>query len=101
MANFTYTTVAGGLETKVVLNKEGESEEIVFMEKIQLNADKHFHSIVATGLEPNTTYEYTVGTGEDIFSGKFKTALEKGSKESFKFAYLADTKLQMKLMQRH
>ena len=30
MANFTYTTVAGGLETKVVLNKEGESEEIVF-----------------------------------------------------------------------
>ena len=94
MANFTYTTVAGGLETKVVLNKEGDSEEIVFYGENSIgNADKYFHSIVATGLEPNTTYEYTVGTGEDIFSGKFKTALEKGSKESFKFAYLADTQV--------
>ncbi|MEF9990838.1 MAG: metallophosphoesterase [Romboutsia sp.] len=41
-------------------------------------------------LEPNTKYEYTVGTGENTYSGQFKTAPAKGSKESFKFAFLAD-----------
>ncbi|MGL5380083.1 metallophosphoesterase [Clostridium sp.] len=89
--NFTYTTITGDLETKVVLNKLGSSEKIVVNGENSIgNANKYFHKIEVKGLDANTTYEYTVGTGEDTFSGKFKTAPSKGSKESFKFAFIAD-----------
>lgn len=92
--NISYTTLASGLETKVVLNKLGDSNKItVNGENTIGNADKYFHSIAVSNLEPNTKYEYTVGSGDDTYSGSFKTALPKGSKDNFKFAYLADTQV--------
>ena len=92
--NFTYTTISSGLETKVVLNKVGDNEKITVMgENSQGNADKYFHEISVSNLEPYTQYEYVVGTGEDTYSGKFKTAPASGSKEAIKFVYIADTQV--------
>ncbi|MGL5315748.1 MAG: metallophosphoesterase [Peptostreptococcaceae bacterium] len=92
--NLTYTTIAGELETKAVLNKKGSSEKItVTGENTIGNADKYFHKIAVSDLEPNTEYEYTVGTEECTYSGSFKTAPAKGSKEKIKFAFLADTQV--------
>lgn len=92
--NFTYTTINSDLETKVVLNKVGDSEKITVLGENSIgNADKYFHKISVNNLEPNTQYEYTVGTGESTFSGKFKTAPAIGSKETIKFAYIADTQV--------
>lgn len=92
--NVTYTTITGDLETKIVLNKTGDNEKITVVGENSIgNADKYFHKITVNNLEANTTYEYTVGTGEDTFSGKFKTAPASGSKDKFKFAYIADTQV--------
>lgn len=92
--NFTYTTVNEGLESKVILNKKGDSEQLVVTGDSSLgSANKDFHKVAVTGLEPNTEYEYTVGTGEYTYSGTFKTALAEGSTDTFKFAYIADTQV--------
>lgn len=92
--NFTYTTIAGGLESVVILNKAGSNEKITVKGENSIgNADKYFHKIAVKELEPNTKYEYTVGNGKDSFSGSFKTAPAKGSKENFKFAFIADTQV--------
>ncbi|SHH74102.1 LPXTG-motif cell wall anchor domain-containing protein [Clostridium collagenovorans DSM 3089] len=89
--NLTYTTLAQGLETKAVLNKVGDNKKFTVVGENSIgNADKYFHKISVKNLEPNTTYEYEVGSGDKTFKGKFKTALPKGSKDSFKFAYIAD-----------
>jgi predicted phosphodiesterase len=91
--NFTYTTIAESA-TKVVLNKVGDTEKLTFDGTNSIgSANKYFHGIPVTGLKPNTNYEYTVGEGVNTTSGTFKTAPVKGSKDSFKFAYLADTQV--------
>lgn len=92
--NITYTTIEGNLETIVTLNKIGSNEKIIVKGESSVgNANKYFHKIAVNNLEANTTYEYTVGTGENSFKGRFKTAPAKGTKESFKFAYIADTQV--------
>ncbi|WP_055069936.1 metallophosphoesterase [Clostridium massiliamazoniense] len=92
--NITYTTVEGNLETIVTLNKVGSSEKVIVKGENSVgNANKYFHKIGVSNLEANTNYEYIVGTGDNIFKGKFKTAPAKGSKDSFKFAYIADTQV--------
>ncbi len=92
--NVTYTTVAAGQDTKIVLNKVGDSKEVTVQgECLQGNADKYFHMIAVKDLEPATQYEYTVGSGENTFKGTFKTAPAKGSKAPIKFAYIADTQV--------
>lgn len=92
--NITYTTIEGNLETIVTLNKIGSNEKIIVKGESSVgNANKYFHKIAVNNLEANTTYEYTVGTGENSFKGRFKTAPAKGTKEGFKFAYIADTQV--------
>lgn len=92
-ANFTYTTIEES-PSKVVLNKVGDSNKLTFEGTSGIGTgNKYFHGISATGLEPNTKYEYIVGDGVNTFNGTFKTALAKGSKDSFKFVYLADTQV--------
>ncbi len=89
--NISYTTINEGLETKVLLNKVGDTNiTTVIGENSQGNANKYFHKIDVSGLEANTQYEYTVGTGENTYSGTFKTAPAKGSKDPIKFAFIAD-----------
>lgn len=91
--NITYTTLSE-TATKVELNKVGDSNKLTFDGTSSVGSlDKLFHSIGVTGLTPNTKYEYKVGNGLNTFSGTFKTAPAKGSKESFKFVYLADTQV--------
>ena len=92
-ANFTYTTIEES-PSKVVLNKVGDSNKLTFEGTSGIGTgNKYFHGISATGLEPNTKYEYIVGDGVNTFNGTFKTAPAKGSKDSFKFVYLADTQV--------
>jgi hypothetical protein len=92
-ANFTYTTV-GESTTQVVINKAGDAETTAIQGTAGIGqAGKFFHAIAVSGLEPDTEYEYTAGFGANTYSGSFKTALAKGSKDSFKFAYLADTQV--------
>ncbi|MGL5692719.1 MAG: metallophosphoesterase, partial [Peptostreptococcaceae bacterium] len=92
--NLTYTTIDGGLETKAVLNKKGSSEKITVKGENSIgNANKYFHKVAINNLEANTEYEYTVGSESNTYSGKFKTAPAKGSKEKIKFAFLADTQV--------
>lgn len=89
--NLTYTTIDSNLETKAVLNKKGSNEKITVNGENSIgNADKYFHKIAIKDLEPNTEYEYTVGSEDNTYSGKFKTAPAKGSKEKIKFAFIAD-----------
>lgn len=91
--NFTYTTVVEST-TQVVINKQGNDEKTTLTGTAGVGqGGKYFHAIGVCDLEPDTVYEYTVGYGENTYSGKFKTALPFGSRESFKFAYLADTQV--------
>lgn len=91
--NITYTTIAQ-TSTKIVYNKVGET---IKTEATGTNSqgasDKYFHKIQLLGLTPNTQYEYTVGEGANNYTGKFKTAPAAGSRNTFKFAYLADTQV--------
>lgn len=88
--NLTYTTIEDA-PSKVTINKAGDSNKIVFEGESNLGmASKYIHGISVTGLEANTHYEYTVGEGLNTATGKFKTAPAKGSRDSFKFVYLAD-----------
>ncbi len=91
--NITYTT-ASTTSTQVVLNKKGETgKTTVAGTEAAGAANKIFHKIPVIGLSAGTEYEYTVGDGTNSFSGTFKTALAQGSKDSFKFVYLADTQV--------
>lgn len=89
--NITYTTKVADLDTTVTLNKLGSTDKEVQNGEASLGAgEKYFHRIFVNNLEADTTYEYTIGSGVNSFSGKFKTAPAKGNKDSFKFVYLAD-----------
>lgn len=91
--NLTYTTITESA-TKAVVNKVGDSKLLTFEGTNSIgNANKYFHLIQVTGLEANSEYEYVVGEGANTFKGTFKTAPAKGSKDSFKFVYLADTQV--------
>ena len=91
--NVTYTTLAA-CNTVMTVKEQGTEDIMSFGGTSDAGqANKVFHKIAVTGLKPGTTYEYTVGEGADTYSGKFKTAPEKGSTDSFKFAYLADTQV--------
>ena len=94
--NFTYATVEDA-KTQVVFNQAGSTETTVATGEssqiTNLNSGKYIHKIAVSGLAANTEYDYTVGFGENTYSGTFKTALPSGSKDSFTFAYLADTQV--------
>jgi hypothetical protein len=91
--NVTYTTIATD-ETKIVLNRaDGTGETITLTGESSVGpANKYVHKIPVTGLDANTSYEYTVGN-EVTFDGSFKTAPEHGSQDSIRFIYLADTQV--------
>jgi predicted phosphodiesterase len=91
--NVTYTTIATD-DTKIVLNRaDGAGEAITFTGESSVGpANKYVHKIPVTGLDANTDYEYTLGN-EVTFDGSFKTAPEKGSQDSIRFIYLADTQV--------
>jgi hypothetical protein len=92
-ANFTYTTVAS-VATKAVLVKKGSSSKLTFAGESSVGASsKYFHKIATSALEPDTEYDYTVGVAPNTYSGTFKTAPAKGSKDPIKFVYLADTQV--------
>jgi L-amino acid N-acyltransferase YncA len=92
-ANFTYTTVASDATRAVLTNTETGERVTLDGESSVGGGSKYYHKIPATGLAPNTTYTYTVGIAPNTYSGEFKTALARGSKESFSFIYLADTQV--------
>lgn len=92
-ANFTYTTVASDATRVVLTNTETNESVTLEGESSVGGGNKYYHKIPALGLAPDTTYTYTAGIAPNTYSGKFKTALAKGSKESFSFIYLADTQV--------
>jgi hypothetical protein len=91
--NITYTTQKNEL-TEIIINKKGDNK-MIYKKGISYlgHCGKYIHQIFVTGLEPNTNYEYSVGYKVNTYSGSFKTALEKGSNESFRFSYIADTQV--------
>ena len=94
--NFTYSTVVEA-KTQVKINAAGDSEVITETgESAQIsgqNSEKFIHKIAVSDLTPDTDYEYTIGYGENTYSGTFKTGLSSGSSDSFSFVYLADTQV--------
>ena len=94
--NFTYSTVEDAV-TQVVIKAAGGTDTRAEMgESAQIsgqNSGKFIHKIAVSGLTPDTEYEYTVGYGENVYSGTFKTGLPAGSNGSFSFVYLADTQV--------
>ena len=94
--NFTYSTVEN-TTTQVVFNKVGDQEKTVktgeSSQISNLNSGKYIHKIAVSDLTADTEYEYTVGNGENTYSGTFKTSLPYGSDSSFNFVYLADTQV--------
>ena len=90
--NITYTTV-GSDDTQVILMAPDGSVATLDGESSVGGASKYYHKIPVLGLEPATEYHYTVGIAPNTYSGKFKTAPAKGSKDTIKFVYLADTQV--------
>jgi hypothetical protein len=89
--NFTYTTKKPAPST-VTLTDGGES--LTFTGESSVGAsNKYFHKIAVSGLSADTSYSYVLGEAPNSFAGKFKTAPEAGSKDSFRFVYLADTQV--------
>jgi hypothetical protein len=91
--NVTYTTIAAD-DTKIsVARADSTGEPLSFIGESSVGpADKYVHKIPVTGLDPDTDYVYTVGN-DVTFTGEFKTAPAKGSKDSIRFIYLADTQV--------
>jgi len=50
------------------------------------------HELPVDGLEPNTSYQYTVHYGENQQTYRFKTAPRPGSRTPFTFAYASDSR---------
>jgi hypothetical protein len=91
--NVTYTTVAADDTEIVVKRADGTGGELLFDGEASVGPEnKYVHKIPVSGLEADTDYVYTVGN-EITFSGAFKTAPAKGSKETIRFIYLADTQV--------
>lgn len=91
--NITYTTL-GSADSKAVLMKADDSKTLSFTGESSVGGgNKYYHKIAVSGLEAGATYLYTVGSAPNTFSGQFKTAPAKGSKEPIKFVYLADTQV--------
>jgi predicted phosphodiesterase len=91
--NVTYTTIAAD-DTKISITRaDGTGEPLSFTGESSVGpADKYVHKIPVTGLDPDTDYVYAVGN-DVTFTGAFKTAPAKGSKDSIRFIYLADTQV--------
>ena len=92
--NITYTNTSK-IDSKVILNKKGSTEKIVFngIREYSFMTQKYHYSVKATGLDANTEYEYTISEGNTKYTGGFKTAPKEGSKDTIKFAYIADTQV--------
>lgn len=50
------------------------------------------HELPIDGLEPNTSYSYTIRYGENEQSYRFKTAPRPGSRTAFSFSYASDSR---------
>ena len=89
--NISFATLVK-IYPKVTINKVGSSDKISFEGDgaYSFMSEKYHYSVKLTGLEPETKYEYTIGEGEYAYKGTFKTSPKEGSKETIKFAYLAD-----------
>jgi 3',5'-cyclic AMP phosphodiesterase CpdA len=89
--NITYTTKSDTAKTTAAIHKTGDFN-IQYIDGTSRRGckGKYFHSIQVEGLSPDTQYDYTVGEGNSSYSGTFKTALPKGSSNSFRFGYIAD-----------
>jgi acid phosphatase type 7 len=77
------------------LNYNVAANQLLSLAGIANNTLKSYvsHKAVVTGLKPNTTYSYRVGsTGAYSVVGKFTTA--KSTKEPFTFMYFTDTQAQ-------
>lgn len=92
--NVSFATL-GKTDSKLSINKEGSLDKLTFegTRNYSFMSEKYHYSIKVTGLEPETKYEYTIGEGEYAYKGTFKTSPKKGSKETIKFVYLADTQV--------
>ncbi|MDR1570921.1 MAG: metallophosphoesterase [Clostridiales Family XIII bacterium] len=86
-ANFTFTTIKPSPSVVTIDGTAYEGESSVGA------SDKYFHKVAVSGLSPDTEYSYAVGEAPNVFEGGFKTAPEYGSKDSFRFIYLADTQV--------
>jgi hypothetical protein len=91
--NVTYTTVAADTTKIVVKRADGTGTELQFGGEASIGPEnKYVHKIPVSGLEAGTDYVYTLGN-EVTFNGAFKTAPAKGSQDSIRFVYLADTQV--------
>lgn len=83
----TRTAVAGKVEVKGVGTFESPAGML--------------HVIDVKGLKPGTAYEYTVMTSDDELKGSFTTALSKGSRTPFTFAFGSDSRQGIDSGERH
>ena len=92
--NITFTNTSK-IDSKVTVNKKGSTEKMVFegTREYSFMTQKYHYSVKVTGLDANTEYEYTVSEGNTKYTGSFKTAPKEGSKDTIKFAYIADTQV--------
>lgn len=72
-------------KAKATLTVEGLSEPLQQKKATQ-------HEIEVSGLQPATTYKYTVTVGEHSQSYEFTTAPTAGSRSTFTFAYASDSR---------
>jgi hypothetical protein len=88
----SYTTLNADT-AKIVVAKKGTLDSKTFFGEVSRGTDnKYFHRIPVHSLEADTKYTYAVGN-ETTFTGEFKTGPVKGSKQTIKFVYLADTQV--------
>ncbi len=72
--------------------KKMEIEVKLNGEQIPIIQGKNHYEIEFKNLKTNTKYNYSIKIGDQIEEYYFETALPKGSKESFSFAYSSDSR---------
>lgn len=92
--NLSFTTNLKNNKSTILI-KELDKETQFTIESISdLNKNnKYYHKVNIKNLKPNTRYNYTINYENSNFKGGFKTAPTLGSKNKFKFTYLADTQV--------
>jgi hypothetical protein len=88
----SYTTLDADAP-KIVLSKKGATDSRTIYGESRWGTDnKYFYKIPVSELEPDTEYVYAVGNATAV-TGQFKTGPDKGSQDTIKFIYLADTQV--------
>ena len=84
------------LETVLDYTAAEQAQEITDLEQGSwlLGEDNYKYTVDVRGLAPNTTYDYSVAVGDNVFNSTFKTAPTADDWDTIRFVALSDSETQ-------